>query len=153
MNLNQTIGNIRAFNRFYTNRLGLFNSHFLDSEYSFTEARILYEIFHDPDSSVRKIHRSLGVDEGYLSRTIERLAQQGLVRKLQSETDRRRYILSLSGVGKKIYRQLEKQSAASIAGMLEHLAPAEQAEVESCMLRIKQLLSKSGSHNHDPVTR
>lgn len=142
------IDNIRSFNRFYTNVLVLFDRHFLKSAFPFTEVRILYEIYHDPDSSVCKIRNTLGIDEGYLSRSIDRRVQKGLVIKLQSEKDRRRFILSLTAAGKNKYRKLSQQSAASIDRLIEHLDPDEIQEIESSMLRIQQLLGKHGKANH-----
>ena len=43
MKRNDIITEIRGFNRFYTNILGLLDQHIIDSGYSLTEARILYK--------------------------------------------------------------------------------------------------------------
>ena len=42
--MNITTSKIRSFNRFYTSHLDLLSQHYLDSDYSLTEVRILYEI-------------------------------------------------------------------------------------------------------------
>jgi DNA-binding MarR family transcriptional regulator/N-acetylglutamate synthase-like GNAT family acetyltransferase len=133
---------IRAFNRFYTNILGLVDRHILHSPYSLTEARILFEIFHNPNCSARKIKNLLRVDEGYLSRTIDKLIRQDLIVKNQSQSDGRVFILSLSKKGEDEFLKLNKASEESIESMINHLAPDEVHEIESSMLRIQGLLTE-----------
>lgn len=144
MRYSKAIKKIRAFNRFYTNILGLVDRHILDSPYSLTEARILFEIFHNPNCSARKINNLLRVDEGYLSRTIDKLIKQDLITKKQSRNDKRVFILSLSKKGEDEFLKLNKASEVSIASMIDHLAPDEVDEIESSMHRIEELLTRKG---------
>ena len=51
----EVIDKIRAFNRFYTNIIGLLDQHFLDSPFSLTEGRVLYEICNTENCSAKKI--------------------------------------------------------------------------------------------------
>jgi DNA-binding MarR family transcriptional regulator/N-acetylglutamate synthase-like GNAT family acetyltransferase len=144
MRYSKAIKEIRAFNRFYTNILGLVDRHILDSPYSLTEARILFEIFHNRNCSARKINNLLRVDEGYLSRTIDKLIKQDLITKKQSRKDKRVFILSLSKKGEDEFLKLNKASEVSIESMIDHLAPDEVDEIESTMRRIEELLTRKG---------
>ncbi|WP_431215832.1 hypothetical protein ACQ86N_14930 [Puia sp. P3] len=67
----KTISRIRAFNRYYTNIIGLLDRHILNSSYSLPEARILYELNHREGIQASGIIESLGIDKGYLSRILD----------------------------------------------------------------------------------
>ena len=69
---------VRRFNRFYTQRMGLLNSGLLHSPFSLAEVRVLYEIAHRNRPTARVIAGELQLDEGYLSRILRGLRQRGL---------------------------------------------------------------------------
>jgi len=60
----EVIDQIRSFNRFYTDIIGLLDQHFLDSPFSLTEGRVLYEIRHIEDCTAKKISEKIKIDEG-----------------------------------------------------------------------------------------
>jgi DNA-binding MarR family transcriptional regulator len=146
MKKSRAVDEIRAFNRFYTTVIGVMNRHFLESTYSLTEVRIMFEVFHDPTATVRKIKTLLKIDEGYLSRTIDKLVTQGLVSKTQSKVDRRSYILSLSSRGKREFLKLNERQEQSVESMINHLSSEGLDELISIMHRIKDLLTKQGEN-------
>jgi DNA-binding MarR family transcriptional regulator len=139
----EPIGEIRSFNRFYTRVLGVLERHILRSPYSLTEARILFEISHDHAANARKIRKLLVIDEGYLSRTIDKLLRQGLILKERSPTDGRVLVLSLSMEGKRIFARLDRESAAEMGLLIRHLSVREVSELVAHMRRIRRLLSKA----------
>ena len=59
----QFIDKIRSFNRFYTNIIGLLDQHFLDTPFSLTEGRVLYEISHTEVCTAREIRSKIDIDE------------------------------------------------------------------------------------------
>ena len=43
------IAQIRLFNRYYTSVIGLLDKHYLNSDFSLTETRIMFELYHKAD--------------------------------------------------------------------------------------------------------
>ncbi len=136
------IAKIRNFNRFYTNIIGLLEQRFLDRPYSLTEGRVLYEISHIEECTAKKIRENIVIDEGYLSRIIDKFIQQGLVRKTQSSQDRRLYIIVLTEKGRKEFQKLNKNSNQSISQLIEKLSEQQTAELVGMMERIQKLLER-----------
>ncbi len=136
---------IRGFNRFYTNIIGLLDQHFLDTPYSLTEGRVLYEISHMEECSAKKIRQNIAIDEGYLSRIINKFTKQGLIRKTPSSKDKRLHIILLTEKGKKEFSKLNENSNKLISQMIEKLSEQENAELVGMMERIQELLLKEQS--------
>src|SRR5512144_1385241 len=80
----ELINRIRSFNRFYTNIIGLLDQHFLDSPFSLTEGRVLYEICNTEECCAKKIREKIVIDEGYLSRFLDSGSKRGLIKKAPS---------------------------------------------------------------------
>src|SRR3954468_9808022 len=68
------IAAIRAFNRFYTSRIGVLRDGLLATEHALPEARVLFELGQAPDGTdVADLRRTLELDAGYLSRLLARM--------------------------------------------------------------------------------
>ncbi len=148
-----TLGKVRAFNRFYTNVIGVIDRHILESPYSLTEARILYEIASDPDATARKIRSMLLVDEGYLSHTIKRLVTLGLVEKEKDPSDRRSARLALSQEGHRIMEELNQASDRAIGSLIEGLGEKERIEMTDAMNIIRRtLVQEGGAQSNSDLT-
>ncbi|HZM24877.1 MAG TPA: MarR family winged helix-turn-helix transcriptional regulator [Anaerolineales bacterium] len=139
----ELIDKIRSFNRFYTNIIGLLDRHFLDTPYSLTEGRVLYEISHTELCTAKKIRANIDIDEGYLSRIIEKFIKHGVVRKAPAPEDRRLHIIVLTEKGKMEFSSMNENSNKLISQLIEKLSEAERAELVEMMERIHQLL---GNH-------
>ncbi len=138
----KAVGSIRQFNRFYTALIGVLDRRILRSPYSLTEVRILYEVAHDDGANARRLVNALGIDEGYLSRTIDSLERRGLLSRRRSTADGRLFHLSLTARGRAVMRELEKAAAAEIQAIISPLSHAEVAEVVAGMQRIQDLLGR-----------
>jgi len=146
--LEQRIAAVRAFNRFYTQRIGVLREHLLGSPFALTEVRVLYELANwpagaaEPTASV--LAARLALDEGYLSRTLRGFGQRGLVRKKSLPGDGRRKALALSERGKALFAKLDARSRAEVATMLGRLAKPAQIRLVEAMRAIGELLDASG---------
>ena len=138
------IDRIRGFNRFYTNIIGLLDQHFLDSPFSLTEGRVLYEICNTDDCSAKKIRESIVIDEGYLSRILDNFANRGLIKKTRSPTDGRLWMIVPTEKGKREFATLNENSNTLISRLIEKLSEEERADLLNKMEGIRELLTKNG---------
>jgi DNA-binding MarR family transcriptional regulator len=136
------IEKIRSFNRFYTNIIGLLDQHFLDTPFSLTEGRVLYEIRHMEECSAKRIRENIDIDEGYLSRIIDKFIKKGLITKAPSQKDRRLHIIVLTKKGQEEFSKMNENSNRLISQITEKLSEQENAELISMMERIQELLTK-----------
>ena len=139
----ELVNRIRSFNRFYTNIIGLLDQHFLDSPFSLTEGRVLYEICTMEDCSAKKIRENIVIDEGYLSRILDTFVKRGLIRKTRSSEDGRSWMILPTEKGKREFASLNDNSDHLIAQMIEKLSEEERADLLSRMDGIRALLEKT----------
>lgn len=142
-NLDERTNAMRRFNRFYTRQIGLLQEGLLDTPFSLTEARVLYEMAHRDKSTAAEIGSELGLDAGYLSRILGNFEKRKLVEKTLSEIDRRQSFLTLTKQGRKIFAPLETRSKAQVAAMLATLPEADQRRLIGAMETVRGLLGKS----------
>ena len=138
----ELIDKIRSFNRFYTNVIGLLDQHFLDSPFSLTEGRVLYEICNTEGCSAKKIRENIVIDEGYLSRLLDSFSKRGLIKKTPSEKDRRLRIIVPTDKGRREFASLNANSNKTISRTIEKLSGPESADLVDMMERIRALLTK-----------
>src|SRR5690348_616771 len=135
------IAAIRAFNRFYTRKLGVLDQHFGQSPFSLSEARVLYELAHHDDLAAKEIGIELGLDPGYLSRIVQRLDDEGLLTRKPLASDRRQYRLSLTAKGRQAFAKLDLASQNEVAAMLAALSPGDTRRLTQAMATIEDLLA------------
>ncbi|HJY69405.1 MAG TPA: MarR family winged helix-turn-helix transcriptional regulator, partial [Streptosporangiaceae bacterium] len=101
------VAGVRAFNRFYTNTIGLLRGKYLDTPYSLTEARILFELAQRDASEVTDLRHAVDIDAGYLSRILSRFEADGLIGRQRSATDGRRQVIRLTDSGRSVVAGLD----------------------------------------------
>jgi DNA-binding MarR family transcriptional regulator/ribosomal protein S18 acetylase RimI-like enzyme len=130
----------RDFNRFYTNVLGVLNKAYLDTPYTLTDARVLFEIgSHDGISAV-SLARDLQLDPAYLSRILKRFRAEVLIETRPDPADLRSQIISVTDRGREQFQDLGRRSRAQIAGRFDRLAPGEPERIVAAMATIRTLL-------------
>jgi DNA-binding MarR family transcriptional regulator len=139
----KAIAIVRDFNRFYTSVIGLLDKQILDSSYSLSEARVMFEINSTGSCTARHIKVATKMDEGYLSRIVDKLLKQGLLKKSRSEEDGRAFLLSLSAAGEREFARLDKASHDDIALLLAKLSGKEIDLLSTQLQSIKSILAKT----------
>jgi len=141
----ELVNTLRDFNRFYTTVLGVVNNHILESDYSLTEARIIYEVNEQEGITARAIKEKLQIDEGYMSRMVAKLVKQGILKKNQSKEDKRIFGLALTAKGRQIAADINRQSDEQVKSLVKHLDPKEREQLAGLIMQVKQLLEKGNA--------
>src|ERR1700750_3033827 len=112
------IAAVRAFNRFYTRKLGVLDQQLLKSPFSLSEARVLYELAHRQDPAAKEIGIELGLDPGYLSRIVQKFCDDGLLTRKPLPSDRRQIRLGLTAKGRQAFARLERRLQDDVAAVV-----------------------------------
>jgi DNA-binding MarR family transcriptional regulator/GNAT superfamily N-acetyltransferase len=139
---------VRRFNRFYTRRIGVLHEGLLDSPFSLTESRILWELAHvDGGTGITAtdLGRLLDLDGGYLSRLLKSLKERGLVTAAPSSADARQSLLQLSASGRAAFAPLDQRSQQDVNTLLGKLSDTQQVELLQAFQRVQKLLNEPGA--------
>jgi DNA-binding MarR family transcriptional regulator/GNAT superfamily N-acetyltransferase len=136
------IAAVRSFNRFYTNLIGVLRDGLLETPYSLTEARIIFELAQQPSAEVVELRRRLDIDPGYLSRILQRFAADGIVARERSASDGRRQVVRLTRRGRRAFSVLDARSAGQIAALLQPLTGKDRRRLVRSMDAIRDLLAR-----------
>lgn len=139
------ISAVRAFNRFYTRKLGVLDQQLLKTPFSLSEARVLYELAHRHNLAAKEIGIELGLDPGYLSRIIQNFDENGLITRKPLPADRRQHRLSLTAKGRQAFAKLDRSSQDDVAAMLAPLPPGDGKRLIEAMAVIERLLGASSA--------
>jgi len=134
---------VRRFNRDYTRRIGVLREGLLDSPFSLTQARVLYELAHREEPTATALGQELGLDAGYLSRILSAFARRGLVARRPSKTDGRQSHLRLTPRGRQVFGKLDAASANEVRGLLAPLSAADQDRLVSAMRTIEDVFDSA----------
>jgi DNA-binding MarR family transcriptional regulator/predicted N-acetyltransferase YhbS len=138
--LPERIAAVRRFSRFYTHIIGALQEGLLQSRFTLTEARVLYELAQHTGVTATDLGRQLDLDAGYLSRILQRFEREVLVVRTPLETDRRQSLLTLTAGGEDAFAPMDARSREEVGALLTALPPAAQAELIAAMGRIETLL-------------
>jgi DNA-binding MarR family transcriptional regulator len=138
-----SIRKIRAFNRYYTDLIGLLDKHLLNSAYSLAEARILYEVHAAGSIQASHIMQVMHIDRGYLSRLLQQLENKKLIARHPSEQDARAFMITLTEKGTREFQQLNKASDDQIGQLINPLSEPLRQELVAHMKAIMDILKNN----------
>jgi DNA-binding MarR family transcriptional regulator/GNAT superfamily N-acetyltransferase len=147
------IAAVRAFNRFYTRKLGVLDQHLGVSPFSLSEARVLYELAHRDGLAAKEIGSELGLDPGYLSRIVQAFDEKGLITRSPLAADRRQYQLNLTAKGRQAFAKLNLGSQNEVAAMLARLSASDVTRLTQAMSIIEGVLEQRRSQPASFVLR
>ena len=106
----------RVFNRFFSESVGALSDAHLGTGLPLGHARVLFEIGRLAPIEMQALRSYLGLDAGYLSRTLSSLEKGGLLRLTASKTDGRARVVALTQKGKKRIDTLYDRTDDKLAG-------------------------------------
>jgi DNA-binding MarR family transcriptional regulator/GNAT superfamily N-acetyltransferase len=131
---------VRGFNRFWTRQIGVLQAGLLQTSFSLTEARVLFELAHRAPCDATALRDVLDLDSGYMSRVVTGLKAQGLVGSRPDATDARRQLLDLTSAGRGALEDLDARSRAQVGEMLVGLSEWDRDRLLGAMGVIRSLL-------------
>src|SRR3954471_2410614 len=123
--MDEAIAAVRAFTRFYTRFVGALDAHYLDSDLSLAEARLLYEIANREAPLAAALQAELGLDAGYVSRILRRFQTKGWIERGRGEDGRQRPI-RLTAAGRTYFEALNARTRAETAARMGELSGGAQ---------------------------
>jgi DNA-binding MarR family transcriptional regulator/ribosomal protein S18 acetylase RimI-like enzyme len=144
---------VRAFNRFYTRKLGVLDQQLMKSPFSLSEARVLYELSHREEPAAKEIGIELGIDPGYLSRIVQKFDEDGLITRKPLPTDRRQYRLALTAKGRQTFAKLERNMQDDVGAMLAALRNGGSQRLIEAMATIERLLGAADTSPPPAILR
>lgn len=143
---------VRAFNRFYTQRIGVLKR-YLDTDFTLTEVRVLYELAHRPPLTARELVRDLELDPGYLSRILRRFEDRGWIAREPSPSDGRQHLLRLTEAGYATFAPLQQKSRDETAALLATVPAAARPRLIEALSTVHQLLEPGAANERQVVLR
>ena len=138
--MDDAVASLRAFNRFYTRFVGALDAHYMETDLSLVEARLLYEIATRERALAAELQGELGLDAGYVSRLLRRFQNRGWISRGRGADARQRPI-SLTAEGRAAFDRLDKRTREEVAGRLARLGPSDRETLVMALDTARALLS------------
>ena len=165
--MTDAVAAVRRFNRSYTQRIGVLEDSFLGMGMPLGPARLLFEIGTAPATSqapltmqapltsqapltTQALRERLGLDSGYLSRLLRRLAEDGLIQVAPDPEDRRRRQVMLTEAGRERWRELERRSDDQARLIVDPLTQRQRERLTRA-LREADLLVRAATVTFEPI--
>lgn len=133
------LATLRAFNRSFTQRIGVLDDSFMASGRPVGAARLLFEIGLD-GAGVLDLRRRLGLDSGYVSRMLRDLERDDLVVVAPDPDDARRRVVTLTSAGSRAWADLDRRSNDLALGLLAPLSDRQRRQLADALETADRLL-------------
>lgn len=134
---------IRGFNRFYTNILGLLDQQIIDSGYSLTEARILFEISKTDICTANQLCSILDIERSYMSKIINKFEKKDLIKRRKCGKDNRNIEIQLTEKGMTVFHDLNNRANKQIEDLLEKLNIEDCEKLLNGIRTVKRYFTKA----------
>lgn len=141
----QTVAEVRAFNRFYTRHIGILNSSVFQSPFSLTEGRVLFELARGDELTATDLAKEFNLDPGYVSRLLKAFTKKGLILRKRSKSDGRSVTLALTAAGRAALNSLNQAANKEVETMLKPLSSAKVERLLGSMTTLRQVLDDSSN--------
>ena len=135
------IQEIRRFNRFYVQNIGVYKEDYLAGAYSLLSVRVLFEIAGNPNFTAADIANLLEIDAGYLSRILKKLENRRVIERQPCKDDARRKTLSITELGQADLKKLHSTANKEVVTMTDGLSGLQMDSLIDSMKNIEGLLS------------
>ena len=137
--MDEAVTALRAFNRFHTRFAGALDTHYMQSDLSLVEARLLYEIAHREGPVAAELQAELGLDAGYVSRILRGFQARGWIERGRGEDARRRPI-ALTEAGRAAFDALDRRTRSEVEKPIGALGPAARETLVQALSTVQALL-------------
>ncbi|MHC5250374.1 MarR family winged helix-turn-helix transcriptional regulator [Enterococcus sp. LJL90] len=127
--------------------MSLLKNKYLNSNYSITEARVLFEVYMHDECTSSFIVKSLNIDKSYLSRIVKNFEGEGYLTKRPSCKDSRSYTLSLTNKGELKVKDFIKKSDIEIQDKFKDICEEDQTEFLKAIKILTNIIVKSLGEN------
>ncbi len=118
---------------------------FMDVDLTMPQFRALVMIRRWGPQTGRELARRLHVTPGSLVPLVDRLEEQGYVRRVPDKEDRRLTWLELTPKADRLFRRLWGMGAARIATAVSQLVPRDRAELRRLLTRVAEHLEAAAA--------
>ncbi len=150
------VDEIRAIMRLFGRHHAAFSDDtarfFMDVELTMPQFRALVTIRRYGRQTGRELARRLRVTPGTLVPLIDRLEEQGYVRRVPDREDRRLTWLELTPKAERLFERLWGMGAVRVAGAVARLLPTERADLRRLLARVAENLEAVNSAVEKKVT-
>ncbi len=134
------IKKIRQFNRYYTVWLNVMNKGYLGTDFSWTESRVLFEIYLYPGITATELCGHLNMDKSHISRILSKLEKQGYLTRELILGSKGLKKLWLTEAGKREAQQIDKSGDKQILDKLKNMDGETRSKLCEAMAFIEKTL-------------
>lgn len=142
-----TVKKIREFNRYYTVWLNVMNKGYLETDFSWPESRVLFEIYVYCGISATELCEHLSMDKSYISRILAKFEKSGLIirRFVPGSKGIKKIYLTETGINKA--KQIDLSGDKQITEKLKGLDEEDCAKLCEAMALIEKILRENDKKN------
>lgn len=123
--------------------MGLLDQHIIDSGYSLTEARILFEISKTDACTANQLCSVLDVDRSYMSKIINKFEKNELIRRSVCDTDNRNIEIHMTEKGIHVFHELNDHANQQIDDLISKLTSGECEKLIDSIRTVKKSFMKA----------